>query len=136
MDGLKPDQGGGNTLQKLRFCIFCDPVSNMSVYVGLDEIYLYATRQIITGVEEQEPTQRTPELSDIILNPSNLYQENFQGRVTLTIYEANTGRMVQAPIQVYGHVDVDFSGFPAGVYFGVYEPQEGRQQVGKIIKTQ
>ncbi len=88
------------------------------------------------GIEEQTPTQRPSELTDIILGSSNLYQATFPERGTLTIYEASTGRRVQAPIQVYGHVDVDFSGFPAGVYFGVYKPQEGRQQVGKIIKTQ
>ncbi len=101
----------------------------------LDEVYLHATRQIITGAEET-PTGRTPELSDVILNPSNLYQATFPERGTLTIYEASTGRRVQAPIEVYGHVDVDLSKFPAGVYFGVYKPQEGRHQVGKIIKTQ
>lgn len=107
----------------------------MSVYVGLDEVYLHATRQIITGVQET-PTQRPPELSDIILRSSNLYQATFPERGTLTIYEASTGRRVQAPIQVYGHVDVTFSGFSAGVYFGIYKPREGKQQVGKIIKTQ
>ena len=88
------------------------------------------------GIGEQPPTQRPPELTDILLGNSNLYHQNFSERGTLTIYEASTGRRVQASIQVYGHVDVDFSGFPAGVYFGVYEPQEGRHQVGKIIKTQ
>lgn len=103
--------------------------------VGVDNVEAHFTRMIITGVQET-PIQRTPELTDIILNPSNLYQATFPQRGTLTIYEASTGRRVQAPIQVYGHVDVDFSGFPAGVYFGVYKPQEGRQQVGKIIKTQ
>lgn len=122
-------------VKSLRFYIENIPGTIEGSVAELDEVHLHATRQIITGAEET-PTQRTPELSDVLLGRSNLYQATFPERGTLTIYEASTGRRVQAPIQVHGHVDVDFSGFPAGVYFGVYKPQEGRHQVGKIIKTQ
>lgn len=122
-------------IKKLRFYLSANIIESSLNAIFVDNVRAHFTRQIITGAEET-PTQRTPELTDIILNPSNLYQATFPERGTLTIYEASTGRRVQAPIEVYGHVDVDFSGFPAGVYFGVYKPQEGRHQVGKIIKTQ
>ncbi|TKJ41358.1 hypothetical protein CEE36_08570 [candidate division TA06 bacterium B3_TA06] len=127
---------GKKKVKSLRFYIENIPKTITANVLEVDEVYLHATRQIITGVQEETPTQRPAELSNVILKSSNLYQATFPQRGTLTIYEASTGRRVQAPIEVYGHVDVDFSGFPAGVYFGIYKPQEGRHQVGKIIKTQ
>lgn len=125
-------------IKSLRFYVENVPGITSANIAELDEVYLHATRMIITGIEENpiQRTQRPGELGDVILKNSNLYQATFPERGTLTIYEASTGRRVQAPIQVHGHVDVDFSGFPAGVYFGVYKPQEGKHQVGKIIKTQ
>jgi|GEM_PF-3658248 len=122
-------------IKNTRFYLFAMTDGSRSNVLFIDNVEAHFTRQIITGVAET-PTGRTPELTDVLLDPSNLYQVTFPQRGTLTIYEASTGRRVQAPIQVYGHVDVDFSGFPAGVYFGVYKPHEGRQQVVKIIKTQ
>ena len=122
-------------IKEIEFKIYCPPELRFNT-AKLDEIYLHATRRIITGIEEQEPTQRPTELSDIILGSSNPYQATFPERGTLTIYEASTGRRIQGSIPVYGHIEVDLSSFPAGVYFGVYKPQEGRHQVGKIIKTQ
>ncbi|TKJ43128.1 hypothetical protein CEE36_05100 [candidate division TA06 bacterium B3_TA06] len=99
----------------------------------VDEVYLHATRMIITGAEEN-PSQPSYELSDVILPSSGLYSTRFDERGTLTLYEGRSGRRVRRPMVVHGDLELDLSDLPAGVYFGIYRPEEGRQQAQKIIK--
>lgn len=83
---IKDNNLENHYVKSLRVYVETKEMGDQSTNILLDESYLHATRQIITGVGEEPPRQVTPRLKDIITNGTARININYEAPANLEIY--------------------------------------------------